>query len=266
MNNFHGFKISKMSFNVNYVKGYRYLDRCGESMIQLEEALGPEWLPEEMKPTGGKLKNQTRQMVAEFDSGQLSVTQENFVDYEFFFSTACTINETLCDLWETEGIIGPVLRAISQKGFDSSEASEAFLIGMEYARPRNDFADILGNQSSNSFVYCSEDEIEWEGQSYPSRKRFHARALRQYKQQAFDQRLLSRIRLLPANQQTAVAALRNLRATVPDIPEFAAELDLEFMIEHEFRSRQFDTASFLDHTWRWIGNALSQLTKKGDLS
>lgn len=55
--------------------GYRYLDRCGEFMIQAEETL--DLLPaEDVKPTGARLEKPEDGVTVTLDSSQLSVVQE----------------------------------------------------------------------------------------------------------------------------------------------------------------------------------------------
>lgn len=52
--------LRQQIFEARYEKGYRYLDRCGETMIILENELAEVtkhiWLPQEMSPTGARLQ------------------------------------------------------------------------------------------------------------------------------------------------------------------------------------------------------------------
>lgn len=51
--------LKQQIFEARYEQGYRYLDRCGDAMIILEQLLGEEtgclWLPKEMSPTSANL-------------------------------------------------------------------------------------------------------------------------------------------------------------------------------------------------------------------
>jgi hypothetical protein len=45
-------KPTQFSFTVRFVQGYRFLDRCGDAIIRLEETLDEGWIPGELVPTG----------------------------------------------------------------------------------------------------------------------------------------------------------------------------------------------------------------------
>ncbi len=66
-------------FEVRYERGYRYLDRCGETMLALEESLeqltGALWMPAEAKPTGARLVCPDLDTVIAFDTTRLVVDQ-----------------------------------------------------------------------------------------------------------------------------------------------------------------------------------------------
>lgn len=53
-------KLQQQVFEARFERGYRYLDRCGDAMLVLEELLSQEsgfiWFPEEMAPTGARMK------------------------------------------------------------------------------------------------------------------------------------------------------------------------------------------------------------------
>ena len=54
-------KLIQNVFEARYERGYRYLDRCGDVMVILEEALpaitnSKAWMPDEMRPTGARIK------------------------------------------------------------------------------------------------------------------------------------------------------------------------------------------------------------------
>ena len=54
-------KVIQWVFEARYERGYRYLDRCGDAMVILEEALpevsdGHVWMTEEMQPKGARMK------------------------------------------------------------------------------------------------------------------------------------------------------------------------------------------------------------------
>lgn len=62
-------KLVQNIFEARYEHGYRYLDRCADTMVILEEALpkistNSIWMPEDMRPQGARMKCQQRQGMA----------------------------------------------------------------------------------------------------------------------------------------------------------------------------------------------------------
>lgn len=44
------FELNQIAFSLRPVQGYRYLDRCGEMIIKLENTLDSGWMPKDMTP------------------------------------------------------------------------------------------------------------------------------------------------------------------------------------------------------------------------
>ena len=262
MANLHGFRVSMISMTTRFVQGYRYLDRCGEALVRLEDSLEENWIPGQIAPKGGSLKNDLQQMVAQFDSEHLSVTQSDLTDFEAFHDAACRIYETLIHCFEIRKINAPVLRAVAQKGCDSIDEAEAELATYRFGQPHSQLASLIGQQTSFQLTYCAEEETEWNGNAVHRRRRFNAAAIRQIKQLGFDDRLLKRVRLLPDRQREALRGLVTLRKQVPDIPESAVQIDLEQSFETELTSDVFDIARFLSDTCKWLEEAFETLTNK----
>ena len=67
-------------FEARYERGYRYLDRCGDAMVILEEGLpskcaGNIWMPAETKPSGARMKCPGLDLTLVFDSSRLCLDQ-----------------------------------------------------------------------------------------------------------------------------------------------------------------------------------------------
>jgi len=64
---------------VRYERGYRYLDRCGEVMLILDELLpqetGKVWLPEETAPSGARLKCPQLDITLHFNAERMNLSQ-----------------------------------------------------------------------------------------------------------------------------------------------------------------------------------------------
>lgn len=84
--------LQKIVFEARYNQGYRYLDRCGETMIELEnKAKG--WIAGEAVPISGQMANDAENMFFTFNSSKLDISQhyadisnyKNFIDYLYKF-------------------------------------------------------------------------------------------------------------------------------------------------------------------------------------
>jgi hypothetical protein len=73
-------KLLQQVFEVRYERGYRYLDRCGDAMVILEEALpsisdSKVWMPEDAQPQGARMKCPDLDLTLVFDAGRLCLEQ-----------------------------------------------------------------------------------------------------------------------------------------------------------------------------------------------
>ena len=75
--------------------------------------------------------------------------------------------------------------------------------------------------------------------------------IRQERQPPFDERMLRRTRQLGDKQQTAIAALLQLRRKHSEYSPVAVQLDVEHSFESEFNAGAFDLPTFLDEGWQW---------------
>jgi hypothetical protein len=92
-------KLTQAVFEARYDQGYRYLDRCGDVMIILEQALpgvtdNKIWMPEEMLPTGARMKCPDLDLTIVFDTHRLCIDQSP-VDKE------CAFEEISRYIWNT---------------------------------------------------------------------------------------------------------------------------------------------------------------------
>ncbi|GAX59105.1 chemotaxis protein histidine kinase and related kinases [Candidatus Scalindua japonica] len=84
--------LQKIVFEARYKQGYRFLDRCGETMIDVENKIKG-WIAGEAVPTGGSMVNELENMFFNFNSSKLDLSQhytnisnyKNFIDYSYKF-------------------------------------------------------------------------------------------------------------------------------------------------------------------------------------
>ena len=61
---------------IRYERGYRYLDRCGETLIAIEKA-DPSWKPDKVNPQGGVIRNVKSNLLFGFSSIKMDLTQSD---------------------------------------------------------------------------------------------------------------------------------------------------------------------------------------------
>jgi hypothetical protein len=262
-----GFELHRIASSLRFIQGYRFLDRCGEAIIKLEEVLDEGWIPGETNPGGGVLVNHVLGMTARFDSGSVTVGQSEFFDFDYFQDQACKIFDVLRQTFEVKRVNAPSLQVIRQKGFEHVSAAEEFIDGMGICYADNEVLTLLGgDKSAFSFTVCTEDEMTWQDVSVLRRRRLDVKTVLQERQPAFDQRLVQRARLLPKRQRDAMQALASLRRRHPTVSPVAAQFDVENAFETEFDTEIFDLPGFLAESWTWHEKIARELPRvKGEV-
>jgi len=68
--------LPQVVFEAKYKQGYRYLDRCGETLIEIEN-LDEGWTASEVSPTRGKMLNESKNLLLNFNSEKMDIVQNN---------------------------------------------------------------------------------------------------------------------------------------------------------------------------------------------
>jgi hypothetical protein len=249
-----GFETHAIHATVRFIKGYRYLDHCGEALIKLENILAEGWIPLESSPKGGNLKNDKLGMSVLFNADSLTVQQTEFISYEHYRDQTCKIYDTLWQTFEIERINVPVVKIVLQKGFNEGQTDEAarYMMDLNLVNPNEKIVALLGGQKNAlDSTLVTVHELIYNNQPVQCRRRMEISVVRQEKQPPFDMRLLQRARLLPERQRQAMTALLQLKRQHPDIAPVAAQVDLENSLEAEFDAEGFDMPAFLEQSWNW---------------
>jgi hypothetical protein len=252
--------IHEIGTSLQFIQGFRYLDRCGEAMIRLQSVLDHGWVTAEAIPTSGVMRNDSLGMQLRFNSDGISVRQTDFFDFQAFFDQACKAAAAIISVLGVERINVPTLQAVFQRAFDETEAADAYLRQLRYCTPASKLLDILdGEEEAATYVLCVTKNVEWAGQHVRRRRRFNANAVIQARQPPFDERLIRRVRQLPTAQQEAMKALLKIRQTMPAVSHYAAQIDLEHTFEAEFSWDMFDFPAFVEQGWLWTQGVLASV-------
>jgi hypothetical protein len=252
------FKVTELTASVRWIKGYRYLDKCGEALVLLDDRLDPGWISGEITPTGGNLRNFRLGMSAVFQASFLTIRQAEFISHEHFAEEACKLYDTLRDVFEIDRLNAPSFLAVLQHGCNGTEEAEELLKGLSFCSPSKQVVKWLGGEHEGvSMAFSTKASVEWEGTHATQRRRFEYGAVKQARQPDFDNRLLLRLPLLSIKDQQVMSTLQQLRRTHPEPKEFAAQVSLENAFESEFSTRQFNLTDFLAHSWDWVSTTIN---------
>jgi hypothetical protein len=108
-------------------QGYRYLDRCGQALIRLENELDEGWIPGEISPQRGNIQNYRLGLSAVFSSELMSVNQTEFISFDHFRDQTCRLYEILRTTLEISTIVTPAVKITLQTGFDQPEEAENYI-------------------------------------------------------------------------------------------------------------------------------------------
>jgi len=247
-----GIEQAQFVFTVRFLQGYRYLDRCGEALIALEETLDNGWIPEEIAPSGGSLQNFTLGMAARFNSEFLTVVQSEFLSFSNYSDQTCKLFDVLRSTFEIDRVFTPAFRVVLQTGFSDEAAAEEYLRDLHLCTASEGILSSLGGKpDAVNYTITTRENIDWQGSSASIRRRLEVRTVRQERQPRFDERLLRRLSLLTPKQQEAMKDLRRLRRQHSKPCDIAVQFDVETSLESEFKSSLLDLSEFLHTSLDW---------------
>ena len=223
-------------------------------MLKLEDRLDQGWAVTETTPKSGDLRNDVMGMGLSFNSMQFSCQQADFISKDIFFDQCLKAFGIVCDALEIDTLFSPSCRVFLQKGFGGEQeaAAQIQLIGMKLATVNPKTSDFLGGGlTALDLVAITEETGKFFGALCTRRRRLEAKVIRQLRQARIDDRLLSRVRLLPQKQREAMEALGALRNKIPEVSPVAIQFGLECSCEGEFPRKDFDLPNFLIDTFDW---------------
>lgn len=68
--------LPQVVFEARYKQGYRYLDRCGETLIDIENSIDG-WKANEISSARGKMLNESKNLVLNFNSEKMDIVQND---------------------------------------------------------------------------------------------------------------------------------------------------------------------------------------------
>jgi hypothetical protein len=126
-------KLIQDIFEARYEHGYRYLDRCGDAIVLLEQALpkvsgGAVWMPDEVAPKGARMKCPEHELTLVFDSARLGLDQNPADEPCPFSEIADYAFQTVKSKFDISDIIRLGRRRLFLRPADSVEDAEALSV------------------------------------------------------------------------------------------------------------------------------------------
>ncbi len=228
------------------------MDRCGEALVRLENSTDEGWLPGEIVPQGGVMRNFRLGMGARFSAESMTVEQMEYISFDHFQDQTCKIFEVLWNTFDIDTILTPSFRCFFQVGFDELKKASEYALGLSVCKPAQVLLSTLGGrESAVSYALCTEKDEDRDGQMFVQRRRVDFQTVRQERQPDFDQRVVQRLALLPVGQQKALGDLMKLRRQHRTLTAAAVQFEVENSWEGELLVRTFDLKGFLGDSWDW---------------
>src|SRR6185437_7870270 len=189
-------------FEARYERGYRYLDRCGDAILVLEEHLNAEtgkvWIPTDMQARGSVIKCPELDVVISFSHERLFAVQQPMT-VEADFSSICQILfATLVGRFDLRVFTRAGSRRIHIQGTDSIEEANSLMMKLS-PLGRWPFRESLRDFGPKEADIVTVQENETEG------VRFELKAGHQLgAPEEIDERLKIPSRFLPERQDKAL--------------------------------------------------------------
>jgi hypothetical protein len=260
-----GFSLHELRLSVRFVRGYRYLDRAGEALVRLEDVLEKEWLPAEISPKSGNMRNDLLGMQLVFSSEGLGVTQEGVLSPPHFLDQASKIVDILASVFEVDTFITPAVGIEYQKGFDANQEQQAetALRDLRLVDVTETVQEIIGS-TPQALNYAIVHRVgdRWGEVRAEHTRRLAAQVIRQTRRENPDLRLLTRgARLLPERQRETLNALLAAQKLLPAVSPLAVQVELENRLEGEVARDDFPCSDFIRESLDWAKNAIGRIAQ-----
>ncbi len=250
-------KLVQTVCEIRYERGYRYLDRCGEAMLILQELLPSEtqktWMPDEIAPSGARLKCPDLDTMVYFDSARLVVDQNPASGTDEFPRICQYVWSTIKGRFDLRDIVRVGYRSFYMVATDSIDEAEALSVKMS---PFGEWVRSLNEEATACEATCVYENAERSaGYRLSLRPSFRVEAPLQ-----IDPRLQTPPRLLAQGQREALQSQRQRRAQREKEPLAGLLIDID---HYTIRPETLDADGFIDASRKRSEEIVSELTKPG---
>lgn len=243
--------FERVTFELRYALGHRYLDRCGETLIEIEGKL-PEWIPQEVNPSGGSLVNLAKNMFFRFDSYKLGAEQDDLKSTNDFRDQVASLTDIVCKSLSLSRFIRIGVRFHFLYPANSMEHAEEMVRQTKFVSINTKVLETCGpTVRAQKHVFIFEDGNEG--------RRIELGGVRREEGKFPPDLLKVEPRLLPRHQREAL--VRKLQETkrYGEDPRFALQVDVD---NYELEPESFNIHAFIERNEEFTREKLLTLLEK----
>jgi hypothetical protein len=226
--------LPKIVFETKYKQGYRYLDRCGETMIEIENKL-KNWLAKDVSPSSGRMNNAVEKMIFNFSSLKLDLVQYDVKDLDtgIFISDSKKMFDIVCSNLGIKEFIRFGLRYWFLYPLNSIEDGRKILSKSKIFSVNNNIEKLFGKRLKDTSVVIILEEKD-KKQSFGHRISLsvvHKEGI-DYENEGKDEFLTTPPHKLPRGQREALSAQLERKAREAKEPSIAMLVDIDSYVEN----------------------------------
>jgi hypothetical protein len=204
---------------IRYLKGYRYLDRCGETLIEIEEKL-PNWVPSEISPTRGVLVDMDNNLTLSFDCAAFNIKQEDREGTERLAENAKALIKIVFSNFGISNLNRIGARFIYRRAVTSIEEGENLIRKMELVSVSGRLTSIVPRKLTrqNHTLTFEENNVGY---------RLILKTVERIRGEFPPELLKISPHMLPKNQREQLLRKMQSESTYRNDPRFAVYLDMD---------------------------------------
>ncbi len=244
--------FERIVFELRYAAGHRYLDRCGETLLEIEEKL-PDWVTQEISPSRGSLVNLAKNIVFNFNSYKIDAGQDDPKATTDFREQVAPLTEIVCKSLGLSRFIRIGVRFYFLFPAESMDQAEEMVRQSKCVEISQKLVDVCGpTVRAQKHVFIFENEREG--------RRIEIGGVRREEGRLAPELLSVEPRFLPKGQREAL--LRKLQETkrYGEDPRFALQIDVD---NYELEPESFNVRAFIERHEEFTREKLLELVRRG---
>lgn len=245
-------QFHKIIFELRYAQGHRYLDRCGETFVEIENR-APGWIPQEVSPSRGALVHLDKEILFSFNSYKLDAAQDHPKDTKEFREQIALLTDIVCKNLGISTFVRIGLRLFFLYPAASMEEAEEMVRQSKVATPNPKIVQIFGSvpQAQKHIFIFQNEQVG---------RRIEIGALRREEGRLVPELLSVEPRNLPKGQREALTKKLLETKRYSEDPRFSLQVDID---NYENDPEAFSVPSFIEKHEEFAQNELLKFLGSG---